>query len=280
MKNLKYVLFTFFICFISLSNVYADATCVYKVDGGAGVLSTNFDIICQIDDTTVNCSSDNNNIKIVSSSVETKNFKNGKLFICPNNIYISMNNSASTPSINLSSSYTNGYIGIALKENESTDDSSYASNSQENTDDNSGNATTPNNSNKGDTITDYEKEFCTGPVQGVFTTLGWVFFILKIAVPVILIIFGSIDFAKAVLASKDDEIKKSIKTLVMRAIAGVIIFFIPTILNFAVKLIDKPTIDTNGDGVVDAGVYRGTFMDCTKCMLEPNDNSCSGLGGN
>ena len=260
MKNLKYVLFTFFICFISLSNVYADATCVYKVDGGAGVLSTNFDIICQIDDTTVNCSSDNNNIKIVSSSVETKNFKNGKLFICPNNIYISMNNSASAPSINLSSSYTNGYIGIALKENESTDDSSYASNSQE------------NNSNKGDTITDYEKEFCTGPVQGVFTTLGWVFFILKIAVPVILIIFGSIDFAKAVLASKDDEIKKSIKTLVMRAIAGVIIFFIPTILKFVVSIFDNDN------------VYNGTFGDCTKCMIDPthdaNDGyTCSGLRG-
>lgn len=110
--------------------------------------------------------------------------------------------------------------------------------------------------------------FCQGPVQGVFTTLGWVFFILKIIIPIMLIVFGSIDVGKAVIASKDDEIKKSVKTLAVRAIAGIIIFLVPTILNFAVKLID------NSD------VYNGTFWDCTKCMLDPFDNNCSSLRGN
>ncbi len=102
-----------------------------------------------------------------------------------------------------------------------------------------------------------EETFCKGSVQGVFTTLGWIFFILKILIPIILIVFGSIDFAKAVLSSKDDEIKKSAKSLVMRAIAGIIIFFIPTILGFIISIFDK----TNA--------YNGTFGDCTKCMLNP-----------
>ena len=109
--------------------------------------------------------------------------------------------------------------------------------------------------------------FCKGPVQGVFTTLGWVFFVLKILIPIMLIIFGSIDLGKAVITSKDDEIKKSIKTLAVRVIAGIIVFFIPTILNLVVKLID------NSD------VYNGTFWDCTKCMLDPNNNVCSTLKG-
>jgi len=108
--------------------------------------------------------------------------------------------------------------------------------------------------------------FCQGPVLGVFTTLGWVFFILKILIPILLIIFGSMDFAKAVLAGKDDAIKKSAKTLALRAVAGIIIFFIPTILNAVVGIFD----DTN--------VFNGTFGDCTSCMLKPGNSSCKGLG--
>lgn len=131
------------------------------------------------------------------------------------------------------------------------------------------------------TLTDYASEniliandvefnadtFCDGPVQGAFTTIGWVFFFLKILIPIILIVLGSVDFGKAVLSSKDDEIKKSAKTLVMRAIAGVIIFFIPTIIDFIVELI-------GGDDL-----YNGTFATCTHCMLEPTDDACRRLIG-
>lgn len=112
--------------------------------------------------------------------------------------------------------------------------------------------------------------FCKGPVQGVFTTLGWIFFALKIIVPLLLIIMGSIDFGKAVLSSKDDEIKKSATTLAMRAAIGVLIFFVPTILNLVVNVIDS---SKDNDA---SNVYRGTFWDCTRCMLDPND-SCTTL---
>ena len=104
--------------------------------------------------------------------------------------------------------------------------------------------------------------FCNGPVQGVFTTIGWVFFILKIVVPIILIVMGSIDLAKAVAASKDDEIKKAVGSLVKRAVLGVLIFFIPTILNFVVELI-------GGDDIYDEN--SGTFGRCTYCMLNPGE---------
>lgn len=110
--------------------------------------------------------------------------------------------------------------------------------------------------------------FCSGPVEGVFTTLGWIFYFLKILIPIILIVFGSIDFGKAMLANKDDEIKKSAKTLVMRIIAGIIIFFIPTLLNFVVDLI-------GGDDIYNKN--NGTFARCTHCMLEPTDDSCRKL---
>ena len=50
--------------------------------------------------------------------------------------------------------------------------------------------------------------------------------VIQILVPVLLIIFGLIDLAKAVMAQKEDEIKKGQQTLIKRLIAGVIVFFV------------------------------------------------------
>ena len=104
--------------------------------------------------------------------------------------------------------------------------------------------------------------FCNGPVQGVFTTIGWVFFILKIVVPIILIVMGSIDLAKVLLSNKNDELQKQVGILVKRVILGILIFFIPTILSFVVELI-------GGDDIYDEN--SGTFGRCTYCMLNPGE---------
>ena len=44
--------------------------------------------------------------------------------------------------------------------------------------------------------------------------------IIKIAVPILLIIFGMLDLGKAVIASKEDEIKKGQQTFIKRAITA------------------------------------------------------------
>ena len=62
--------------------------------------------------------------------------------------------------------------------------------------------------------------------------------IIQIAVPILLIIMGSIDLMKAVMAGKEDEIKKSQSTFVKRAIAAVIVFFIPFIVSLLLNLIN------------------------------------------
>ena len=62
-----------------------------------------------------------------------------------------------------------------------------------------------NNSNKNSTTTDLD--FCKSTAS-VWQIVGWVFMIVKIVLPILLIIFGVMDFSKAVMASKDDEIKK------------------------------------------------------------------------
>jgi len=59
--------------------------------------------------------------------------------------------------------------------------------------------------------------------------------IIKIVVPILLIIFGMIDFLKSVTASKEDEIKKGRQTFISRLIAAVIVFFVIQIVQLVCR---------------------------------------------
>ena len=68
--------------------------------------------------------------------------------------------------------------------------------------------------------------------------------ILQIGVPIILIIFGMLDLGKAVMAGKEDEIKKNQQMLMKRAIAGVAMFFVVTLVTIIMNL-----FVTSGSGI-------------------------------
>lgn len=91
-----------------------------------------------------------------------------------------------------------------------------------------------------------------------FKFIGRILSVVKILIPLIIIILGVIDFFRAVIASKDDEIKKSMKSLMFRAISGVIIFFLPTIINLIFMLVD------------DWGNYRTDYSVCSTCVTNPS----------
>lgn len=58
--------------------------------------------------------------------------------------------------------------------------------------------------------------------------------ILKFGVPILLIIFGMLDLGKAVIASKEDEIKKGQQTFIKRLIAAIIVFFVVVVVELVV----------------------------------------------
>lgn len=64
-----------------------------------------------------------------------------------------------------------------------------------------------------------------------------VVFAIKVFVPLLLIIFGMLDLGKAVIAQKDDEIKKGQQTLIKRVIAAAIVFFVVTIAQLLVNVV-------------------------------------------
>lgn len=62
--------------------------------------------------------------------------------------------------------------------------------------------------------------------------------VVSILVVVLLIVLGTIDFGKAVIASKEDEIKKAQGAFIKRIIVGVLIFLVPTIVTGLMKITD------------------------------------------
>ena len=63
--------------------------------------------------------------------------------------------------------------------------------------------------------------------------------VLKIIIPIGLILFGLIDLGKAVIAGKEDEMKKAQGTLIKRVIYAVIVFLVVQIVIFATGLVGQ-----------------------------------------
>lgn len=63
--------------------------------------------------------------------------------------------------------------------------------------------------------------------------------IVKIAVPIILILFGIIEFTKAIFAGDEDQMKKAQKNFMIRLAIAVIFFLTPTIVDFLLGIANK-----------------------------------------
>lgn len=96
-------------------------------------------------------------------------------------------------------------------------------------------------------------------VLTVFKVLGIGLNILKILIPVVLIIMGSITFAQAIMANNQDAISKAAVSLGKKVVIGVAIFFIPTVLSFVFKLINN------------VGAIKDEFSNCITCMEDANE---------
>lgn len=66
--------------------------------------------------------------------------------------------------------------------------------------------------------------------------------LIHFAVPFALLIFGSIDFAKAVIASKEDEMKKSQSIFIKRVIYAFAVFLIFSIVSFVMNIVSSTSL--------------------------------------
>lgn len=85
----------------------------------------------------------------------------------------------------------------------------------------------------------YTKVSCggiTGIPKKIPELSVWGFRLIQVAVPVILVIIGMIDFIKSITSQKEDEIKKGQKVFVKRLVVAFIIFFVVAIAKFLVSV--------------------------------------------
>ena len=108
--------------------------------------------------------------------------------------------------------------------------------------------------------------FCANSAN-IWQIIGYALLVFKIVIPIILIILGMLDLGKAVIAAKDDEIKKATKSLAMRAVSAVAIFFLPTIVGIVMGLVSNFA----------ASGAKEDFDTCRACVTSPNDSSCANL---
>ena len=109
-----------------------------------------------------------------------------------------------------------------------------------------------------------EIHFCQE--DGVLTTfqiIGYLLFVAKIVVPLLLIILGSIDFAKATISSDDKAPKEALGVFVRRVLIAVIIFFIPSILNFLLSLV------YGAEDAFEEATNNDSFEGCSDCLFDP-----------
>lgn len=67
--------------------------------------------------------------------------------------------------------------------------------------------------------------------------------IVRLCVPIFIIVMATMDLYKTVTTGKVDELTKGLKTLAKRFAIGLIVLFLPTIVNLVVNAIDKSSSD-------------------------------------
>ena len=105
------------------------------------------------------------------------------------------------------------------------------------------------------------KTFCTD-TSAIWQFVGYIVMIFKIVIPLLLIVFGMVDLGKAVVANDDKAIKSATTTLVKRAGAAIVIFFIPTIVGFIFSII---TGFANAKNATDYDTCKSCLLSPTKC---------------
>ena len=96
----------------------------------------------------------------------------------------------------------------------------------------------------------------TGIPNAIPKVLSIAYTIIQIAVPVVLVVTGSLDLFKGITASKEDEMKKGQQIFIKRLIVAALIFFVFVIVKVIISFVAE------GDSVA--------IMECAECFINNN----------
>ncbi len=83
----------------------------------------------------------------------------------------------------------------------------------------------------------YQDDGCRGLGPVIRIVKKGIFPIVQIGIPILLLVFGTVDLGKAVISSDDKEVKAAQSRLIKRVIYAVAVFFIATIVSIVMNLV-------------------------------------------
>lgn len=86
-----------------------------------------------------------------------------------------------------------------------------------------------------------------------------VYTVIQVAVPVVLVIMGSLDLFRGISAQKEDEIKKGQQMFIKRLISAALVFFVFVIVKVVISFV--------------ADSSNSSIMECAQCFIENECNS-------
>lgn len=96
-------------------------------------------------------------------------------------------------------------------------------------------------------------------IKQTMKLIGYLVQVIRWIVPLIIIVLGMIDFGKATIESDDKALNKATASLIRRIVAGLVVFFIPTIILAILNAIEVTK------GIEDE--TNSQFGACTKCIF-------------
>ncbi len=100
--------------------------------------------------------------------------------------------------------------------------------------------------------------------SSILNIVHYVYLAIQILVPIMLIIFGMIDLAKALTSAKEDEIKKAQSGLLRKAVTAIIVFLVFSLTKFVFNF-----------AAGDLGEDKGNVWNCISCFIDgPNGGNC------
>ena len=86
--------------------------------------------------------------------------------------------------------------------------------------------------------------FCNSYMQPIANVIKIVVDFIKFGIPIVLVLFGMIDLGKAVMAGKEDEMKKAQSTLIKRVVYAVLIFLVVFIVQLVMSIVSDAGANT------------------------------------
>ena len=118
-------------------------------------------------------------------------------------------------------------------------------------------------SNKCETGYVLDKPCSQDSILHVLHLIGYLLYIAKILVPLIIIGFATFDLFKAVTDKDDQSLKKQTRIVLTRILSGLIVFFIPSIV-YALFGISSQF-----------NTFRESeYQTCVDCLLKPTNGNC------